>query len=238
MVTDMTECYELPVLFTEEERKAYADWGMKKEKALMPFAAATVLIYIVAAVLVGWRVWGIREEDHLWFQILEQSHWIGDITGVLAICMTIVLLGPLNLLLDRIWKKPVDPVRLRVELNDIGVEISQMGGDGNLPWGIPERYSLKEYRAFLNPKDNAVCFHSKWLIIGANTIENIYPKEKQHAWMDYPTGRAGDITSVQRFLDLLEGYEKSFEEKRKEKEWLQKSSGISAEGRTQRFRGN
>ena len=28
----MTESYELPVLFTEEERKAYADWGIKKKK--------------------------------------------------------------------------------------------------------------------------------------------------------------------------------------------------------------
>ena len=41
----MTESYELQVLFTEEERNTYADWGIKKEKVLMPFAIATVLIY-------------------------------------------------------------------------------------------------------------------------------------------------------------------------------------------------
>ena len=40
----MTENYELPVLFTEEERKAYASWGIKKEKLLMPLAIATILI--------------------------------------------------------------------------------------------------------------------------------------------------------------------------------------------------
>ena len=34
----MTESYELPVLFTDDECKAYAAWGMKKEKVLMPFA--------------------------------------------------------------------------------------------------------------------------------------------------------------------------------------------------------
>ena len=45
----MTERYELPVLFTEEERNAYAAWGIKKEKVLMPFAIATVLIYVVTA---------------------------------------------------------------------------------------------------------------------------------------------------------------------------------------------
>ena len=43
----MTERYELPVLFTEEERNTYAAWGIKKEKVLMPCAIATVLIYVV-----------------------------------------------------------------------------------------------------------------------------------------------------------------------------------------------
>lgn len=28
----MTESYELQVLFTEEERNTYADWGIKKRK--------------------------------------------------------------------------------------------------------------------------------------------------------------------------------------------------------------
>ena len=37
----MTESYELPVLFTDDECKAYAAWGMKKEKVLMPFALIT-----------------------------------------------------------------------------------------------------------------------------------------------------------------------------------------------------
>lgn len=41
----MTESYELPVLFTDDECKAYAAWGMKKEKVLMPFALITILIY-------------------------------------------------------------------------------------------------------------------------------------------------------------------------------------------------
>ena len=43
----MTESYELPVLFTDDECKAYAAWGMKK-KVLMPFALITILIYMVA----------------------------------------------------------------------------------------------------------------------------------------------------------------------------------------------
>ena len=30
----MTEKYDLPIKFTEEERKAYAAWGIKKEKVM------------------------------------------------------------------------------------------------------------------------------------------------------------------------------------------------------------
>ena len=60
----MTENYELPVLFTEEERKAYASWGIKKEKLLMPFAIATILIYAVTAAFVVMKVWGVRDSDH------------------------------------------------------------------------------------------------------------------------------------------------------------------------------
>ena len=56
----MTESYELPVLFTDDECKAYAAWGMKKEKVLMPFALITILIYMVATVLVVMKVWGVR----------------------------------------------------------------------------------------------------------------------------------------------------------------------------------
>ena len=66
----MTESYELPVLFTDDECKAYAAWGMKKEKVLMPFALITILIYMVATVLVVMKVWGVRESDHLLFQML------------------------------------------------------------------------------------------------------------------------------------------------------------------------
>lgn len=97
----MTESYELPVLFTDDECKAYAAWGMKKEKVLMPFALITILIYMVATVLVVMKVWGVRESDHLLFQMLLWGDWIPELTGALAVFMTILLLGPLNFILDK-----------------------------------------------------------------------------------------------------------------------------------------
>ena len=39
----MTESYELPVLFTDDECKAYAAWGMTKEKVLMPCALISLV---------------------------------------------------------------------------------------------------------------------------------------------------------------------------------------------------
>ena len=98
----MTESYELQVLFTEEERNTYADWGIKKEKVLMPFAIATVLIYVVTAAFVVMKVWGVRDSDHVLFQMLVLGDWIPELTGVLAVLMTILLLGPLNFILDKI----------------------------------------------------------------------------------------------------------------------------------------
>ena len=84
----MTENYELPVLFTEEERNAYAAWGIKKEKVLIPFAIATVLIYAVTAAFVVMKVWGVRDSDHVLFQMLVLGDWILELTGVLAVLMT------------------------------------------------------------------------------------------------------------------------------------------------------
>lgn len=222
MVMDMTECYELPVFFTEAERKAYASWGMKKEKVMIPFAVATILIYIAAAAFVGMRVWGVREDDHLWFQILVQSHWIGDITGALAIGMTILLLGPIDWLLDKIWKKPAAPMRLAVELSGNTVQVRQTGGKHETASQPMENHVVSDAESFLNIGENTIYYQGNWLKIGENTIETIYPPEKQHAWMDHPAAKASDITDVRKFMSILEGYEKSLESVRREQEWLQK----------------
>lgn len=217
----MAEKYELPVLFTEEERREYAAWGMKKEKTLLPFAIATILIYIAAAVLIVIKVWGVRETDHIWFQILVQSAWIPELTGGLAIVMTICLLGPLNLLLDRLWKKPGEPMRLWVEPVGTEVKIGQSKNGNSAAEIMIESHELSELPQFLHPEENSIFYGGNWLKIGANTIANIYPLQKQHAWMDHPENKAKDITEVRRLQEILEGYEKSLEAARKEQEWVQ-----------------
>lgn len=225
----MTESYELPVLFTEEERKAYAAWGIKKEKVLMPFAVVTVLIYAVTAAFVVMKVWGVRESDHVLFQMLVLGDWIPELTGALAVLMTILLLGPLNFILDKLWRKPAEPMILIVEPEGTNVKIrkSRTGREEKPknPKIVTESHPLSEMFVFLNPRDNTIYYQRKWYRIGENTIENIYPPGKQHPWMDHPENKASGITSVQRLTDILKGYEASLEAVRREQEWLEKHGG-------------
>ena len=65
---------------------------------------------MVATVLVVIKVWGVRESDHLLLQILLWGDWIPELTGALAVFMTILLLGPLNFILDKLWKTPAEPM--------------------------------------------------------------------------------------------------------------------------------
>ena len=140
--------------------------------------------------------------------------------------MTILLLGPLNFILDKIWKKPEEPMTLIVEPEGKNVKIrkAQTGREEN-PKNRKmatetESYPLTQLFAFLNPEDNTICYQKKWYIIGENTIENIYPAKYRHPWMDHPENKASAITDVQRLTDILKGYEASLEAARKEQEWL------------------
>ena len=49
------ETYDLPVLFTEEERRKYAEWGCRKEKVLIPFAVTAIVIDVI--VLIGTAIY-------------------------------------------------------------------------------------------------------------------------------------------------------------------------------------
>lgn len=216
------EKYELPIKFTEEERAAYATWGIKKEKVLVPFGIAAGLIYLLAAVCIITRVWGIREHDSLLFHILIQSGWVEEAGYVLAILCTILLLGPINWILDKVWKKPVDPKWLRIAIVEENVKVSLLQEAKNNRESVAEIYPLSNLSVFLNSKENTVFFQGKWIEIGENTIENIYPSEKQHAWMDYPTRKVSAISNVKKIEDILKGYEASLEAICKEQEWIKK----------------
>ena len=88
-----------------------------------------------------------------------------------------------------------------------------------------EKVGRSNISNILNPADNTICYQKKWYRIGENTIENIYPPEKQHPWMDHPENKASGIIDVQRLMDILKGYEASLKAARKECEWMEKHGG-------------
>lgn len=214
------ENYELPVKFTEEERATYAAWGIKKEKILVPFSIAVVIIYLLVAVCIVARVWGVRQQDHLLFQVILQSGWMEEACYVLAVIVTILVLGPLNWILDRIWKKPAEPEWLRIAPVGDSVRVSKLPEIASSRILAEETHLLSDLPAFLDVDKNAICFQGKWIRIGENTIESIYPPGKQHSWMDCPNRKASGISDVKKVWNILKGYEASLEEKRREQEWM------------------
>ena len=55
-----------------------------------------------------------------------------ELTGALAVFMTILLLGPLNFILDKLWKKPAEPMWLCVVPEGGTVKVTAVRGlEGN-----------------------------------------------------------------------------------------------------------
>lgn len=222
----MQEYYELPIRFTEDQRYAYARWGLRKEKTLLPFGVFALLIYIMVFIEILLKIWHVRYVDYMLFQVLVQNAPLGTIVNVLGIIITILLLGPLEFILDRIWKKPALPLRLKVELAESSIIISQINDKGKVVGENTERHELSEYRTWLDSDENMIYYHNEWAVIGQNTIETIYPIGKQHIWMDHPNNKPRDIVSVQQLASIIEGYLASLEEMRKEKEWMREHGNI------------
>ena len=69
----MSEKYYLPVLYTEEERKKYAEWGIKKERFLMPFAVITIIVDLIVIIETGVVLFKIREREPYFSAFLVEN---------------------------------------------------------------------------------------------------------------------------------------------------------------------
>ena len=218
----MTEKYDLPIKFTEEERKAYAAWGIKKEKVMVPYVIIMIVVFTISIALVIMQVWKIRNTDSILFRVILDSDWMVNGCYTLAISMAAVILGPLNWFLDRIWKKPDGPKWIRIELREEGFSVKLLSGierEEILAW---ERRNWQEAEEVMNPEDNTVLVQNCRMLIGENTIDSIYPEGKRHPWMDYPNRKVKGIDSVKKLCGILKGYQASIAERRLEQEWYEK----------------
>ena len=211
----MYEKYELPIRFTEEQRKKYAEWGIKKGKVLMPMAAVTIGIDLLTVLWVVGRVWLIRESDPIWFQIICRNDGIGEISSTIAIILTFLILKPIDLILDKIWHRPEGTEWLEVGLTKNAAGRSCCG-----EITVFETHPLIQMDEYLDAEKNAVRVQGVWLEIGENTRENIYTPQQQKHWLDQPEGKSGSINSVQKLQKIIKGYAAALEEKEKERAWL------------------
>ena len=111
----MTEHYNLPILFTEEERQRYAAWGIKKEKTLLPFGIIAAIIEVLGVTALVIYLLGVRSREPYFSTFL--STWgnvIGSVSYWVTLAAMILVLKPLALLFDLIFKKPADPKMLHL----------------------------------------------------------------------------------------------------------------------------
>ncbi len=214
------ETYDLPVLFTEEERRKYAEWGCRKEKVLIPFAVTAIVIDVI--VLIGTAIYFLSVREHEPYFAAWMSAWgglVGSISYGAALFFTALILKPLDIILDKIYKKPKGPRSLCLSPGEGGVRYiltqdKKILRDGLIPWEL--------WSTSVSAETNEIYIDGECLRIGANTIETIYPQEKQHKWMDRPEEKITGSISLKKISRNFDGYLASLEAKRKEKEWRER----------------
>ena len=201
------ETYHLPILYTEDERSSYAAWGIKKEKLLLPFAVATILIdaFVLCATVV--YLLAVRRQTpafSVWI-----SCWgglVGDVSYGVALVLTVLILKPLDWLFDKIMHRPEEPKMLQVTPKETGVSYFLLR-----TWDA--------WEAALTVETNEILLEGQRLRIGSNTIASIYPPEKQKPWMDHPAEQITGTISLAHIRKNMQGYRASLEEQKREAEW-------------------
>ena len=218
----ITEKYYLPVLFTEEERRRYAEWGIKKEKALLPFAVITIMLDLL--VFLGTLAYFLMVREKEPFFSAYIAAWGGSVTKVaygVAIVLTILIVKPLDLILDQIFKKPQDPKQLCLMPTVQGVCYTICQNKNTLLEGI---LAWDDWKRAISVEKNEICIENLVLQIGANTIESIYPKEKQNRWMDRPEEKIRNSVHVGTIAKNFEGYLASLKEQKREEAWARQNA--------------
>lgn len=217
----MTEYYNLPVQFTEEEREAYAAWGMKKEKLLRPYAVIVILIDLTIMACTALYILGLAgREGGAYANLVASGSWLaaaGETAMVIALFLTI---KPVDMLCDKIFKKPKPSRMLRLEPRPTGMEYRLFQGKKVLIKGI---LLWDEWENAVEPEKNEIWIPDQWLTIGANTIETIYPPDKQHKWMDRPDEKIVGTIKLKEIQRMMKGYIASLEEQKREAEWLRQN---------------
>lgn len=213
------ERYDLPVLFTENEREKYVDWALKKEKILFPTAVLAALLDVFVLLGTVFYLWEMRTEHAYFF--MWTSQW-GDIvmkvSGVLALVLTGLVIKPLDVILDFIYKKPEEPKMVTLIPSEEGIHYAVCRQKTELDSGVIA-WSDWDRAVFLD--SNEIVLNHERYRIGANTIETIYPENKRKRWMERPDEKYRNSADLRMTDRSLRGFLASLEEKKKEAEWME-----------------
>lgn len=214
----MYEYYHLPVQMTPEERSRYAAWGIKKEKTLLPFLLLVLLLDLAVTLGTLYVPLGLRAEISqvsLFLRLYGKTFFA--FSTILFFVLVLLLWKPLDLLCDRLLRRPKDPRMLRLEPCPEGVQYQLFRQKDLLSQGV---LSWEQWDTAVFPAANQIWIEGECLTIGANTIQSIYPKEKQHPWMDHPAEKIVGFIRLEEVQNNLDGYLASLEEQKREEEWL------------------
>ena len=166
-------------------------------------------------------MWFLREQDSLSNrcrnpQIKIYGGLINDIAYGVAIVLTALLIKPLDMILDMVYKKPQEPQMLCLTPTETGVRHMLSRGvyvlsSGTLNWN--------DWESAVSEEPNEIHIGDVIYRIGFNAIESIYPKNKQHAWMDRPEEKVENSIHLKTISSNFRGYLLSLEEQKKEAEW-------------------
>lgn len=220
----MKEYYNLPVQFSEEERKAYAAYGIKKEKTLGPFAVIMLGIVVVVTVLTALYLLGLlKSGDSVYVRLVAGSQMLACAYEFGVLLLSFLIIKPLDMLFDKIYHKPEPSRMLRLEPREVGVTYELSQGKKVLVSGI---LLWDEWEQVVDAERNRIWIPDQWLTIGANTVESIYPKDKQHKWMDRPEEKIVGTIRLGEIQRKLDGYLASLEERKREEEWMRQHGSV------------
>lgn len=215
----MKEYYNLPVLYTEEERQRYVKWGIKKTKAQIPLMvlmiAQDTLVIVSTIVYLFWMV--VLDKDSVPYgSIVFFNTFASKAAWLFSMIFSFLVIKPLDALIDFLLHKPEDPMMLRLEPAVDGVEYTLLRGKKTLRKGI---LSWQEWRTAVNPQTNEIFIERQRLKIGENNRKSIYPPHLQRPWLDQPAEKIVGTIRLGTIQKNMEGYLASLEEQKREAQW-------------------
>lgn len=140
------------------------------------------------------------------------------VSGVLALVLTVLVIKPLDVILDFIYKKPEEPKMVTLTPSEEGIHYAVRRQKTELDSGLVAWSDWD--RAVLLDTNEIVLNHERYRI-GANTIETIYPENKRKRWMDRPDEKYRNSTDLKMIDRNLKGFLASLEETKKEAGWME-----------------